>query len=189
MKTQLILFALLSFMFTGCCWFGGCDGCTDPTACNYDPDAKDDDGTCNYGCNEILPPPPSVCSGNDLLFYDVLSQISVNVFDTQSGSPYQNQIISLLTIRQDRYQSCVNGQWELDGYAENIIAFKNLTPQTVSFGYQIIQVAPNGQTKQYQNYIGSLAPGQSSQINTGDNTFFNLNSASLQVYLSNIQYQ
>jgi hypothetical protein len=25
-------------------------GCTDTDACNYDPSADDDDGTCNYGC-------------------------------------------------------------------------------------------------------------------------------------------
>ena len=38
----------------GC--FGNCDsvvyGCTDEAACNYNPDATDDDGTCDYGdCN------------------------------------------------------------------------------------------------------------------------------------------
>lgn len=195
MKCKIILFALFSMALSSCCILGGCDGCTDPTACNYDPDAKDDDGTCNYGCatNNIVDPPPPTppneCSGNDLLYYDVLAQVSVNVFDYQFGSPYQGQVISLLTIRQDRYESCVNGSWDLAGYTENLIAFKNLTQNTVSFGYQIIQTAPNGQTKEYQNFVAQLLPGQTYQINTGDNTFYNLNSSSLLLNLTGIFYQ
>ena len=31
-------------------------GCTDATACNYDPDATLDDGSCNFDCNGCTDP-------------------------------------------------------------------------------------------------------------------------------------
>lgn len=190
MKSQLFIIALLAIILPGCCIFSDCEGCTDPSACNYDYDAKDDDGSCNYSCNQPIPPPPGgECSGNELQYYDVLAQANINVFDNQFGSPYQGQVISLLTIRQDRFQSCENGYWQLGGYAENIIFFKNITQHTVSFGYQIIQSAQTGQTKEYQNFVNQLPPGQTYQINTGTNTFFNVNVIPLYVNLSGILYQ
>ncbi len=48
------LFILLSFFAIGSVIFSGCskEGCTDPTAENYDPDAKKDDGSCIYAENQ-----------------------------------------------------------------------------------------------------------------------------------------
>ena len=37
-------------------------GCTDPTACNYDPDAGIDNGTCDYSCNGCTL--PAACNYN-----------------------------------------------------------------------------------------------------------------------------
>ena len=34
----------------GSCVFENCDGCTDPSACNFAPDAVIDDGTCDFSC-------------------------------------------------------------------------------------------------------------------------------------------
>ncbi len=187
MKSSFFFFVLLAFVLPGCCIFNDCDGCTDPLACNYDDDAKDDDGSCNYSCKPE--PQGNECSGNELQYYDVLAQANYNMFDYQFGSLYQGQVISLLTIRQDRFQSCENGYWELSGYAENIIFFKNLTQHTVSFGYQITQVAQSGQTKVYQNFVNQLPPGQTYQINTGNNTFFNVNVIPVYVNLSGLLYQ
>ena len=42
----------ISAEFDGAGTFGPADGCTDPLACNFDPDATDDDGSClELDCN------------------------------------------------------------------------------------------------------------------------------------------
>ena len=43
---------------------GGCDGCLDPLACNYNPDANTDDGSCEYAEENYD------CDGNCLLEVD-----------------------------------------------------------------------------------------------------------------------
>jgi hypothetical protein len=52
-------------------------GCIDPAACNYDPDATEDDGTCSYGidCN-------GVCGGNYVL------DACGNCYDPNQGVPF-----------------------------------------------------------------------------------------------------
>ena len=38
----------------GSCDFASCSGCTDPTACNYNPDSTSDDGSCEFtSCAEL----------------------------------------------------------------------------------------------------------------------------------------
>src|SRR5688572_4667468 len=44
MKKQILFLALGSVILTGC----KKEGCTDPTALNYNEEAKKDDGTCTY---------------------------------------------------------------------------------------------------------------------------------------------
>lgn len=50
-RLVFIMLVALSIAISGC----KRHGCTDPTATNYDPDAKKDDGSCEYA----TPPPPS----------------------------------------------------------------------------------------------------------------------------------
>lgn len=192
MKISILIFSALLFLSTSCCLFQTCEGCTDPKACNYDSDAENDDGSCNYGCLAVNQPPNNngtECTGNDNIFNDILSQVNINLYDQQFGSPYQNKVISLLHIRQDRFKSCVNGYWKFNGHVENILNFKNNTSSIISFGYHITQMTPSGITKQYQNVINQLLPGQSYEINTGNSTFYNLYSASLYVNISGIVYE
>ena len=44
----------------GTCEYVTCEGCTEQYACNYDPDALIDDGSCDYSCQGCTNP----CSAN-----------------------------------------------------------------------------------------------------------------------------
>jgi hypothetical protein len=56
--------------FNSCqiCSFQSIPGCTDPTACNYNPAATSDDGSCNYDC-----PPCDSGNGTDIIWLDDFS--------------------------------------------------------------------------------------------------------------------
>ena len=163
------------------------EGCTDENACNYDSAAKKDDGTCNYGCNNGGGNGSGNCINGENRFYDVLAQKNINCFDNTFGSPVQGQVFSVLTIIQNRFETCVNGAYKLNGYTENIIKFRNVTSYTITFDYVINQNL-NGNYKQYQGYVSSLSPGQTYEINTGNGTFYNLNYSQLEVNGQNISY-
>lgn len=47
---MLLLLGLVSILATGC----KKEGCIDPNAINYDPDAKDDDGSCQYNESKLM---------------------------------------------------------------------------------------------------------------------------------------
>lgn len=51
----------ISFSLNGVCLFTNLPGCTDATACNYNPDATIDDGTCTFPADPVLD-----CDGNCL---------------------------------------------------------------------------------------------------------------------------
>jgi hypothetical protein len=186
----LLFLALISFTATSCR-----KGCMDSDACNYDSAAARDNGTCNYGCLDTTSTtttttvPGTECSSGDVQLTGVLSQVNINCFDYQIGSPYYNQAFATLHIRQDQFDHCVNGYmvaW--GGYVENVITFQNITSNTASFDYQITQDS-NGSVRQYQGYISNLAAGASTEVNTGDNTFYNFNGSVVQVVSANITYQ
>lgn len=54
MKTRLFTLALV--LFSGALFLTSCEksGCTDANACNYDSDAKNDDGSCRYNRDVLL---------------------------------------------------------------------------------------------------------------------------------------
>ena len=57
MKRKIFLLSLIAFVLA--LVIAGCqrEGCTDPKATNYDPDAKKDNGTCVYATQEPEPTP------------------------------------------------------------------------------------------------------------------------------------
>ena len=83
MKKIIYIFLAFSFVFYAC---KKEEGCTDPTAFNYDANAETDDGSCIlpvYGCTDVL-----------ALNYDPLANLddssclyapSANVYDTLEG--------------------------------------------------------------------------------------------------------
>jgi|GEM_PF-3886806 len=171
----------------------GCKrGCTDKIACNYDEDAKKDDGTCNYGCLQLTNTPSSPgtsnCTVGEKKFNDILSEITINNFDNTIGSPYQGKVFSSLTITQNRYQTCHNGQMGLNGHTENILSFRNVTNYSLTFDFVITQNY-NGNHKQYQGFIQGLKPNETRVINTGDGTFYNLNHSQVQVAMATVSYE
>jgi len=46
--TKLLFVFVISMLFVPGITFAQTNGCTDETACNYDPDATEDDGSCEY---------------------------------------------------------------------------------------------------------------------------------------------
>ena len=66
----------IPFSFT---YTGAVTGCTDPTACNYNPLAEDDDESCIY-------PPNPLCTGPDLRFdsIDFVNSLTLMTRTTQS---------------------------------------------------------------------------------------------------------
>ncbi|MFK7787286.1 MAG: hypothetical protein AB8B56_19340 [Crocinitomicaceae bacterium] len=165
-------------------------GCTDPTANNYDYSAEQNDGSCVYDSTASTPTPPGneCTSGQTQIFFDVLAEENINCFDNTPGSPYQGQVFSLLKLTQNRFADCDNGYLVLNGYTENIIRFENITSNTVTFDYYINQNV-NGSIRDYQGYVQDLAAGDFYEINTGDNTFYNVNYGVIQVTMNNISYQ
>jgi hypothetical protein len=159
MKTYILLLSLSLFI-----------------SCNNDD--CEDEGTSNT-VNE--------CVAGEKQFFDVLGVVNINNFDNQAGSIYQNQVFSTLEIKQNRFETCVNGSFQLNGYTENIITFKNITNHTVSFDYLITQNL-NGNIRQYQGVISNLPPNQSNINNTGDNTFYNVNNSQITVQMNTITY-
>jgi hypothetical protein len=131
--------------------------------------------------------PIAECSNGENRFFDVLATANINVFDQQNGSPNQGQVFTTLEIKQDRFESCVDGSFTLNGYTENIISFTNVTNSTVSFDYQITQNL-SGNVRQYQGFVSNLPPNQTDVNNTGDNTFFNLNNSNIVVQVGTITY-
>lgn len=127
------------------------------------------------------------CNPGDLNFIDVQAEQNIEGIDQTVGSPFENQSITVLTLEQERFETCPEGILTFEGYFETIIKFKNITDKTISFKYVILQTV-NETTKQNQGTIFSLSPGEESMENAGEGTFFDLRDAAAILFLENIQY-
>ena len=72
----------------------GVDGCTDSSACNYNPDATDDDGTCEYPLDEC-----TACDGSDLGGQDCTGECGGNTLEVQ----IDNQIWCTKNLKVTHY--------------------------------------------------------------------------------------
>ena len=108
--------------------FGDVEGCTDPIACNYDPDACSDDGSCDY----YYSPPTDLLDTEWYLEYDfgcdgdpgdvVATFFSDFTYESSSGSTANWSLCGLsLTIQYDSGYE-YNGDYNIsEGFFEGTI--------------------------------------------------------------------
>jgi len=147
-------------------------GCMQVNACNYSPNATQNDGSC-YFCSD--------CSGNTLENTYLHQTRDYNVLDQNVNSPYYNTVFSTLTInwyREDYCTSLINNFF---------INFKNTTNHTITFDYHIESNA-DGNIRSAQGIVQSLAPGQIFEKEEGISAFWNLANYPVTVTVNNVDY-
>jgi hypothetical protein len=147
-------------------------GCMQVNACNYNPNAIEDDGSCFF-CAD--------CSGNTLESSELKQSVDINVFDFNPSSNYYNQVFSILTI-----------DWNNDLYCQEVksnfvIKFRNTTNKNITFDYYIESNA-NGQLRTAQGLVQNLAPGATFEKKQGQSAFWNLKIYPISVLCKNIIY-
>lgn len=190
MRTSIILSLLL--LLSACNKNRQCDSVDDCDDCFSERYVCE---VCDRLCTaDTVPPPPTPeeeednCTSGEHEFARVLASININAFDNNPNSSYYGTAIATFTIKQDQYNVCENGQWEEYGYTENIISIKSNISQAVSFDYQLLQNA-DGQIREYQNVVTNLMAGETVDIETGDNTFYNVKMYPMTLTISTISYQ
>lgn len=148
-------------------------GCTEANACNYEPNATENNGSC-YTCSD--------CSGATLESSSIRQSIDINVFDLNPSSPYYNQVFSTLNITWHEEKYCRSA---VDNF---IITFRNVTSNTITFDYYI-ESNGNGTIRSKQGFVQSLTAGNSFVKEEGDNAFWNLVAVPITVRVNSIQYQ
>jgi len=97
---------------TAILYFEGIDGCTDSEACNFDPEATNDDGSCEYS------DPGFDCDGNDNCPVDVNNNGVVDVAD-------------VLLVLSD-FSCPANCEYDIDG--DDMISVSDILLLLSSFG-------------------------------------------------------
>lgn len=181
----LFIFLLAGILLPSCQ-----EGCIDPAACNYNPNAVVDDGTCIYNCSyeSQYVPSNSSCTNGDKIFHNVQSQISLNIINEVEGSTHYGEPIVSFNVRKDQYQTCLNDTYQYLGNAEDVISFKNATNRTISFEYKATQTLSDGSIAVYFNKVVQLTAGDDVEINTEQNIFPLLDDSTLKVKLFKVRY-
>jgi len=122
------------------------------------------------------------------MFYDVQSQISIDVINQVAGSDHYGEPIVTVDVRKERYKSCLNGDYQYLGIAEDVIVIQNVTNRAVSFQYKISQALSDGSMAVYKNKAEHLYPGRAIAVNTEKNVFPLLDHTPLQVKLTAVRY-
>jgi len=85
----------------GTCEYATCAGCTDATACNYDPDATIEDGTCNYAVPVTIDMQDSDgdgWNGNQLVISDLNGEVVI-----QTTIPFGNSLVETYCVEPGCY--------------------------------------------------------------------------------------
>lgn len=147
-------------------------GCTSINACNYNPNATLDDGSCYY-CED--------CSGTTLESSETVGTVNLNVFDFNPSSPYYNQVVMLFEV-----------EWIQDIYCEDFennfyIRFRNVTNQSITFDY-ITTSNADGNIRSTQGFVQNLSPNATYEVLAPPNSFWNINVYPVTVSGNSIQY-
>lgn len=186
-KSPIGLFILLmgSILLPSCQ-----EGCIDPAACNYNPNAVKDDGSCLYSCSyeSEFVPTETDCSDGDKVFFEIESELTLQIFNEIEGSQHFGEPILSINLKKEKYKTCHNGNYEYHGVAEDVIGFRNVTNRTISFEYTISQTTDEGSKAEYHNRINQLSPGRAAIIQTEKNIFPLHDHTPTKVKLSKVHY-
>jgi hypothetical protein len=182
----------LFILFLGSILLPSCqEGCIDPSACNYNPNAIEDDGSCIHNCSydSEYVPDNSTCTNGDNIFHEIQGQISLQVLNEVDGSPHFGEPILAVNVRKEKYKHCSNNTYQCNGIANDIIGIKNPTNRTISFQYTITQPLPDGNQVTYSNRIAQLAAKRAIEVNTEKDIFPLLENAPLKISLLNVRFE
>jgi hypothetical protein len=130
---------------------------------------------CYKPVSQPQPPSPTGCSSADSTWY----QASVNGFDFNPGSPYYKQLIVNFKFIQSEI-TCPETSSSTD------LIIKNLTNNTISFGYDII-FHLNYVTWNYQNAV-TIPPLSSVDVGQINSNPARVDLGSINIQGSNITY-
>jgi hypothetical protein len=166
------------------------EGCINPAACNYNPNAVKDDGSCIFSCSyeSALIPTETECSEGDKIFFELEADLTLQVFNEIEDSPHFGEPVVSINLQKEKYKTCHNGTYEYDGLAQDVIGFRNVTNRTISFEYTITQTTDEGNKAEYHDQINELAPGRAVIIETEENIFPLLDHTPTKVKLSKVHY-
>ena len=145
--------------------FGGqfTAGCTDSTACNFDPDATLDDGSCDFSCYPSTPDLPDFLPATDLLVWIPVEGEASNVIDNQYSAFMSNGA----GLGPDRFGN-PNSAVDLPGMIQipnsgdlwaDDFTFTFWTRKDANLGHNVIQVGEIGGALQYSAGWTSLNGG------------------------------
>lgn len=164
------------------------EGCIDPSACNYNPNAVKDDGTCLYSCSyeSDYDPSETECLPGDTVFFEIQSELTLIITNEVADSPDFGEPIVLMNVKKEKYKTCHNGTYSYNGVAQDVIGFENMSNRTISFEFVVSQTTDEGIKVEYHNKVKELWPGRAVVIHTDENIFPLLDNTPTKVKLSKV---
>ena len=117
--------------------------CTDSVACNYNPDATDDDGTCDYSCC----PGPGCCLDGQNWDWDLMGCVITNPTDTNlDGCTDLNDLMDILAA----YGTCTSTLPEFATCGDDI--------EHEGYSYSTVQIGEQCWFSENCRYLPEVSP-------------------------------